>query len=122
MTTPNPVAGELILSSSRALLASLVRTFVPYLVGVIVKALAHINVVLDGVVVEQLVNGAIAAGFGLVYYGAVRALELFKSSKFGFLLGIAKAAPVYVAPAKVANEIQPDAAVEPGGRHAAGDL
>lgn len=105
-----PLAGEVVLTSAKAILASAVRTLVPFLVGVIIKALSHIQVVADTASVEALVNGLISVGFALAYYGIARVLEVFQSSKFGWLLGYAKAAPVYVAPAKAANQVQPDAA------------
>lgn len=109
MTTPNITTP--ILTSAQAIGASVIRTLVPLLVGVLVKGLGHINVVIDSVTAEAFVNSLITAGISIAYYLVVRLLEVLKSSKFGWLLGYAKAAPVYVLPAAKATAAQaePDA-------------
>lgn len=94
MTNPN--AGDLVKTSASAILASVVRTLVPILVGVIVSVAAKLNVDLDAGTAETLVNGLISAAISLLYYVIARVLELFQSSKFGWLLGFAKA-PAYKA-------------------------
>jgi hypothetical protein len=108
MTTPN-ISGPA-LASGQAILASVIRTVTPLLVGVLVKGLGHINVVLDSVTAEAFVNSLITAGISIAYYIIVRLLEVLKSSKFGWLLLYAKAAPVYLQPAAVANVVQDGAA------------
>jgi hypothetical protein len=97
MTLPN--VGTVAASAGQQMLASLVRTFVPIVVAFLVDAFARIGVDLPSATAEQTVNALISAGIALLYYGVARWLELHKSSKFGWLLGYAKAAPLYVVPA-----------------------
>lgn len=104
MTTPN--IGAPVVSAAQAILASVIRTLTPLLVGVLVKGLGHINVALDSVTAETFVNALITAGISIAYYIIVRLLEVLKSSKFGWLLLYAKAAPVYLKPAAVATAVQ----------------
>lgn len=103
MTTPN-TAGSLIKSGGAALLASIVRTFVPLLVGVIVAGFTKLGVPVDDDSVAAVVNGFVSLAVALGYYVVARGLEVFASSKFGWLLGYAKA-PVYV-PAHAAVSIE----------------
>lgn len=101
-----PDAGGLILTSAKAILASTIRTFVPLLVGVVVSVFAKLHIPVDAGTAQLLVDGAVSSGVALLYYVLARVLEVTKSSKFGWLLGYAKAAPIYVAPAAAANVAQ----------------
>jgi hypothetical protein len=65
------------------LLKSVVRTFVPVVVGLILSALAKLQVEVDAVGLAQLVD-AIFVG---LYYAVVRFLEA-KNQAFGWLLGL----------------------------------
>lgn len=95
MSTPlDGTAGGLIKTGGAALLASLVRTAVPWAVGFVVAALTKLGVPADEADVLNLVNGVVSGLIALGYYLLVRLLEVFASSKFGWLLGFAKA-PVY---------------------------
>lgn len=77
-TTPNPLA------------ASLIRTFVPILVGFVITVLAKLKIDFHGDV-----TALVTAVSGYVYYFVVRVLEhLSGNPKFGWLLGKA-AQPVY---------------------------
>lgn len=89
-------AGGLIKSAASGMLASAVRTFTPILVAFLVKVFALGGIQLDNATAEQFVTGLISILIALVYYLGVRALERFKSTKFGWLLGF-PAAPVYMA-------------------------
>lgn len=89
-------AGGAVTAGSAALLASLIRTVVPLVVGYIVAALTKWGVPVNADDVANLVNGFVSAGLALAYYLLVRLAEVFGSSKFGWLLGFAKA-PIYKA-------------------------
>lgn len=65
------------------LLKSVIRTFVPVVVGLIMSGLATINVTLD----EPALYGLVDALFVGLYYTVVRFLET-KEKKFGWLLGL----------------------------------
>ena len=95
MTEPN--AGELVKSGASAILASVVRTVVPLLIGLLVAAFTKVGVPVDDDSVAAVVNGVVSAGVSLLYYAVARLLEVFASSKWGWLLGYAKA-PVYREP------------------------
>lgn len=71
-------------------LASIVRTFVPMLVGGIVAVLAKIGLELDGETLAA-VSAAITVGVGTAYYAVVRELETRLSPAYGWLLGKAGA-------------------------------
>ena len=72
---------------------SLVRTYVPWIVGVVIGWLVSLGVELDAAVEGSLtvvVTGVVTA----LYYLAARLLETYVSPKFGWLLG-SKKAPTY---------------------------
>lgn len=73
----------------KAIWDSLVRTYVPYIVTVIVGWLATLGVPLDGELAPAL-TAALFLGAGSIYYLIVRLLETYVSPKFGWLLGLAK--------------------------------
>lgn len=100
----NNNAGDLVKAGSTALLASIVRTVVPLLVGLIVAGLTKIGLPVDDQDVASIVNGVVSAGVALGYYLIARVLEVFASSKFGWLLGYAKA-PVYSADAAIVKGV-----------------
>jgi len=75
------------------ILASLIRTVVPVVVGLVLSYALKANLHLDDQWVTDAVTLAVTTGF----YALVRVLETFVSSKFGWLLGLAKT-PTYVAP------------------------
>lgn len=79
----------------KALYDSLVRTYVPWLAGVILGWLISLGVPLDPEVQTQLTLVLMGAA-GIVYYAVSRWLETNVSPKFGWLLGLPKA-PVYPA-------------------------
>lgn len=103
-----------------ALLASIVRTVVPMLVGLIVAALTKLGVPAADGDVANLVNGFVSGLVALAYYLVARGLELFASSKFGWLLGYAKA-PVYTPAAVAAQPNDQTVMVSAVGRHALPD-
>lgn len=72
---------------------SLVRTFVPLIVGTVLGWFASAGITVDPAFEPSLVAGLTAA-FGAIYYALVRVLEVYVSPKFGWLLGLAKA-PTY---------------------------
>lgn len=74
---------------------SVVRTFVPQVVALIVAVLAKVGLEVDNDVLVLAVSEA----FAVVYYLAVRGLEEFKDSRYGKLLGRA-ARPMYFDPRK----------------------
>lgn len=74
----------------KALWDSLVRTFVPWLVGIIIGGLASTGIPLDSKLEAQVTAALMLAASGL-YYLAARLLEIYVSPKFGWLLGLAKA-------------------------------
>ena len=74
----------------KAIWDSLVRTYVPYVVTLIVGALASLGVPLDGEL-EPALTAALFLGAGSLYYLLARILETYVSPKFGWLLGLAKA-------------------------------
>ncbi len=94
MTSPN--AGDLVKTGGAAILASLVRTLVPLIVGLVVAGFTKLGVPVDDESVALVINGAVSAAVAFGYYAVARGLEVFASTKFGWLLGYAKA-PVYVA-------------------------
>lgn len=99
MTQPNDNAGEMIKSGAMALLTSLIRTLVPLLVGTIVAWSTKLGVPMAEADVATLVNGLVSFGVAALYYLVARLLEMFASSKFGWLLGFAKAPAYQVKPA-----------------------
>lgn len=73
----------------KALYDSLIRTFVPWLAGVIVTWLVSLGVPLDPEVAPKLLALLMLIASGL-YYIVARLLEMYVSPKFGWLLGLAK--------------------------------
>ncbi|GAA2456866.1 hypothetical protein [Streptomyces macrosporus] len=67
-------------------LASLWRTLVPYLVGVVGVQLARLGIELD----DASLTAALTAGFGTVYYALFRALEQHAGRGWGWFLGLAR--------------------------------
>lgn len=78
----------------KALFDSLVRTVVPYLVGLTISWLTTTGLDLDSEFKSNL-TAVLTATFGTLYFAVVRLLETYVAPKFGWLLGLAKA-PVYV--------------------------
>lgn len=77
-----------------SILSSVVRTFVPVVVGALLGWAAKVGLNLPNAQVTELVTVV----FTTVYYAIVRFLETKYSSQFGWLLGLAKA-PQYAASA-----------------------
>lgn len=67
-------------------LASLWRTVVPLLVGVLGTWLAHAGIGIDSTLVASWLGGAFAS----VYYAAFRLAEAHVSPAWGWLLGLAR--------------------------------
>lgn len=114
MTVPN--VGALAASVKQQVIASVIRTLVPVLVALVLQVTDWVGVTLDTETATNVVNVAISAAITLLAYLLVRLGELFKSSKFGWLLGYAKAAPLYLKPAGAAAAVAVDeqaAVVEP---------
>ncbi len=74
--------------------ASVIRTCVPLAAGVAITQLADLGLHLDNATVTAIVTALFTAG----YYVAARALEHYRSAKWGWLLGVPRA-PVYPPPA-----------------------
>jgi tetrahydromethanopterin S-methyltransferase subunit C len=95
MTEPNP--GDLIVSGGKALLASIIRTLVPVVVGAVVAVLTKWGVPVEDETVTSLVNGLVLGGTALAYYVIARIIEVGVNSNLGgALLGWIKS-PVYLA-------------------------
>ena len=86
-TADRGTSGGLFVTGGGALVASVVRTFVPILVGYVVAAFTKIGVPVNADDVTNLVNGLVSFGIAAAYYLIVRVLETFANSKFGWLLG-----------------------------------
>lgn len=82
---------------------SVVRTFVPVLVGLVLTGLASVGLDLS----EGLVTEVVATLIITVYYAAVRLLEEHVSPAWGWLLGVARV-PKY-------DERGPGAGYDPHG-------
>lgn len=82
-----------------SLLASLIRTYVPLLVGLFGPALTNALGLTDAEVTATLVVVITA-----VYYAVVRVVETYVTPKIGVLLGYVKQ-PVYVPPAEVDSTV-----------------
>jgi len=76
------------------MLDSVIRTGVPYIIGVVVAYLTTKGINVDENTKVQL-TGVLTFVIGIVYYAVVRALEA-KFPQLGYLLGVAKQ-PVYAA-------------------------
>jgi hypothetical protein len=74
----------------KAVWDSLVRTYVPWLVGAAVGWLVSLGIPLDPELETSLTFALMGAASALYYIG-VRLFELYVSPKFGWLLGLAKA-------------------------------
>ncbi|MFA5898137.1 MAG: hypothetical protein WC829_03375 [Hyphomicrobium sp.] len=77
----------------KALFESLVRTYVPWLAGVIIGWLISLGVPLDPDV-EVQVTLALMGVASILYYFLARVFEIWVKPKFGWLLGLAKS-PTY---------------------------
>lgn len=73
----------------KTLFDSLVRTFVPIVVGAVIGAFVTAGIELDAGFEPALIV-AVTAAFQGVYYLVVRLFEKYVSPKFGWLLGLAK--------------------------------
>lgn len=69
---------------------SIVRTFVPIVVGAVVGWLVARGITLDPEF-EATLTAALSGGFAIIWYALVRLFETYVSPKFGWLLGLAKA-------------------------------
>lgn len=74
----------------KAIFDSLVRTYVPIVVGAAVSFFVSQGVVLDPEFEAALTAGVFALS-AAVWYTAVRLLETYVTPKFGWLLGLNKA-------------------------------
>ena len=81
----------------RALFDSLVRTFVPIVVGAVISFFVARGIALDPEF-ELALTTTLTAGLAFAWYALARLLEVYVAPKFGWLLGLAKA-PVYQAEA-----------------------
>ena len=81
----------------RSLFDSLVRTFVPIVVGAVISFFVARGITLDPEF-ELVATTALTAAFTGGYYLLARLLEVYVAPKFGWLIGLAKA-PVYQAEA-----------------------
>jgi hypothetical protein len=75
-------------------IVSVIRTFVPVLVGQIITWLAVQGIIDTTGQISGLLISLLTISFTTVYYIIARYLETFVSTKFGWLLGVAKK-PVY---------------------------
>lgn len=87
-------------SALKALRASIVRTYAPMAVTLIVHlaAVANLDLGEDRLLLTNAVAFVIDSVVGMAYYTGARLLELFKASRWGRWLlgfGVIKAAPVY---------------------------
>lgn len=83
------------------IIASLIRTLVPWLVGYILALAAKANLPLP----ESLAVEVVSIALGGLYYAVVRVLETRGKNAWGWLLGLASQ-PTYEATAK-ADETSP---------------
>lgn len=77
----------------KALFDSLVRTYVPWLVGAIIGWLISLQIPLDPEV-EVHLTAVLMLVASMLYYFIARVFEIWVRPKFGWLLGLAKA-PTY---------------------------
>ena len=77
-----------------AQIISIIRTFVPVLVGQIITWLAAQGILDATGEISGLLISMLTLVFTTAYYAIVRLLETKVSSKFGWLLGVAKT-PTY---------------------------
>jgi hypothetical protein len=91
----NPMDKFKDLSSAAAVLyASVVRTVVPLLVGVVLTWAAAAGIEVDDKL-EAALGAVLTALFGTLWYVAARVLEVYVSPRFGWLLGLAKSPDTY---------------------------
>lgn len=83
-------------SAAAVLYASVVRTVVPYIVGVILGWAAAAGIEVDDKL-EAALGAVLAALFGTLWYVIARVLEVYVSPRFGWLLGLAKSPDAYSA-------------------------
>ena len=83
-------------NTASALWASIVRTFVPIIVGSVVGWFVTLGVTLDDQF-SGLLTLVVSAALSGVYYVAVRLLETYVAPKLGWLLGLAKTPTAYTA-------------------------
>lgn len=88
----------------KTLFDSLVRTYVPWLAGVIITFLVSLGVPLDPEVQPALLALLMLAA-SAAYYWIARLLETHVSPKFGWMLGLAKQ-PDYFKRVKVTEDGQ----------------
>lgn len=75
-------------------ITSIIRTLVPVLVGQILTWLAAAGIIDQTGELSALLIAVLTTVFTTLYYAIVRLLEAKVSSKFGWLLGVAKT-PTY---------------------------
>lgn len=66
---------------------SLVRTFVPFLVGFVGSFLARHGLNIN----DDALSAVLVLVIGYLYYVVARFLEVYGSAKWGYILGVAKA-------------------------------
>lgn len=100
MTNPNPIV-----TAAGTLWASIVRTFIPIIVGAVLSFFVSRGIELDPEFKPAL-ELLLSALFAFVWYVAVRLLETYVTPKLGWLLGLAKSPDAYspVSPAKHAKD------------------
>lgn len=76
--------------------ASVVRTFVPLIVGAVLSWAATAGIPLDDGFEPALI-AVLSFVFGAVYHIGIRLLEIYVSPRFGWLLGLAKSPDSYTA-------------------------
>ena len=81
----------------KALFDSLVRTYVPWLAGVVIGWLISLGVPLDPDVEVQITLALMGAA-SMIWYVLARVFELYVHPKLGWLLGLPKQ-PLYEKPA-----------------------
>lgn len=75
---------------AKPLFDSLVRTFVPIIVGLVAALFVTWNIEVDPQF-NELLAVSLASFFTFVYYAVARILEVYVKPRFGWLLGLAKA-------------------------------
>lgn len=80
----------------KALFDSLIRTYVPWLAGVIIGWLVSLGIPLDPEVEVQVTLTLMGAA-SMLWYFLARVFEIYVSPKLGWLLGLAKQ-PTYETP------------------------
>lgn len=78
---PQPTLNDV--SKPTLLKDSLLRTIIPRLAGLVIVGLLKLGIEIDTVTATLIVTEVVS----WIYYTVVRALEVFRSSKWGILLG-----------------------------------